>query len=227
MKESNIIEDVYIPIFSNYSIYNEQFDSNDLFIDNFDYRRNSLFNITGIWKRPHEIVNKIPEVVYSFLSPSVKQLQIGDCVNIASIMAISNHMSLFESSFLKDIIYPHNKDGFPLYNPYGKYIIKLFINGEFRSVVVDDRILIHQNYNINLLGQSLIPNELWVTLIEKALLKVYYTDHTSYHGLTGLTGWSTRFYYAEELKEDLKSIWSEIYEDFKYSYKLIHLLLLL
>lgn len=131
-------------------------------------------------------------------------------------MEVANHMSLFGSFFLKDIIYPHNKNGLPIYNPYGKYIIKVFINGEYRSVTVDDRILIHPNYTVNLLGQSLIQNELWVTLIEKALLKVYYTDHTSYYGLSGLTGWATQFFETNELKENLKNIWNDIYEDFKY-----------
>ncbi|KAJ3161058.1 hypothetical protein HDU86_007677 [Geranomyces michiganensis] len=70
-----------------------------------------------------------------------------------------------------DHIYPKAKDGLPMYNVSGKYIIKLFWLGAWRRVTVDDRIPVDAE------GKPLVissPNahEIWPMLLTKALLKV-------------------------------------------------------
>ncbi|KAJ3145718.1 hypothetical protein HDU89_006953 [Geranomyces variabilis] len=70
-----------------------------------------------------------------------------------------------------DHIYPKAKDGLPMYNVSGKYIIKLFWLGAWRRVTVDDRIPVDAD------GKPLViasPNahEIWPMLLTKALLKV-------------------------------------------------------
>jgi calpain-7 len=55
----------------------------------------------------------------------------------------------------------------PAFNPCGKYMVKLFFNGVWRKVVIDDYLPV--SYGTSLLCTHTIhPGELWVSLIEKA-----------------------------------------------------------
>ena len=77
-------------------------------------------------------------------------------------------------------IYPQ-KDGVPVYNPKGKYVIKLYLMGKERKVVIDD--LIPFTYE----DEFIFPGcenvrEIWPVLLTKALLKlnIYKYRHPSY-----------------------------------------------
>ena len=56
-----------------------------------------------------------------------------------------------------------------LFNPNGKYSLKLYVVGAWRRIDIDDRIAIDEN------GQKMLPwiksNELWLPLLCKGLLK--------------------------------------------------------
>ena len=71
-------------------------------------------------------------------------------------------------------IYPQikNKEGkvLNLYNPYGKYSLKLYVLGAWRRIDVDDRIMVDENDKKTL--PWLKSNELWLPLICKGLLKI-------------------------------------------------------
>lgn len=79
-----------------------------------------------------------------------------------------------EGSFLWESIYPklsEKEGGFCRYNAYGKYIVRLYVNGEWRRVTVDDRI------PFNAEGECLFPfsseiTEIWSMLLAKALYKL-------------------------------------------------------
>lgn len=67
-------------------------------------------------------------------------------------------------------IYPKGKDGLPVYNPSGKYYVRLHWMGAWRKVVIDDRIPFAGGKP--LLLSSPVTNELWPLLLTKALLKL-------------------------------------------------------
>jgi hypothetical protein len=54
----------------------------------------------------------------------------------------------------------------------GKYLLRLHFNGAWRKVVVDDRLPVDAGTHRLLCSYSSNPNEFWVSLLEKAYMKV-------------------------------------------------------
>ena len=59
----------------------------------------------------------------------------------------------------------------PIYNPAGKYLVKLHVNGIARKVVVDDRFPLSRDGRL-MTSHTTHAQELWVSIIEKAYMKV-------------------------------------------------------
>lgn len=76
----------------------------------------------------------------------------------------------FDMSQIYSLIHPQ-REGVPIFNPYGKYWVKLFHMGKFRKIEIDDRM------PCNYFEEFLLPRcdsieELWPALLTKALLKL-------------------------------------------------------
>ncbi|WAR09858.1 CAN7-like protein [Mya arenaria] len=110
------------------------------------------------WVRPEDFCDS-PQMIYAVSSFSIRQTVVSDCSFVASL-AISAH-----------IIYPQNRAGEPVYNPCGKYMVKLNLNGVPRKVIVDDYLPMSQ-YKELLCSYSNNKSELWVSILEKAYMKV-------------------------------------------------------
>lgn len=116
---------------------------------------------------------------------------------IASQFAIiAEHRRLIPRGYyLWELIYPQGEDGVPLFNPHGKYIVRLFVQGRWRQVLVDDVVPVG-NANSGaasfaaVLPCSALPNVIWPQLLSKALLRAYQLDSSSVlPAITALTGW--------------------------------------
>ncbi|KAL7683520.1 putative peptidase C2, calpain, catalytic domain, papain-like cysteine peptidase superfamily [Plasmopara halstedii] len=90
-----------------------------------------------------------------------------------------NHDGItFSVPFLWQAIYPQDSDGQPVYNPGGKYSVKLFVLGRWRRVDIDDKLPLDSNGNYIYLSSSL-KYELWPCLLVKALYTAMYMLHST------------------------------------------------
>jgi len=143
------------------------------------------------WKRLKNIAKGKPTIVYSVSPYSITQTLITDCSFVSSITVCALHEQMFGKQLITKIIYPQRQMA-PVYNSDGQYAVKLFINGCARKVLIDDYLPISVDAKL-LCSYSNNPNEFWVSLIEKAFLKVMggydFPGSTSCEDLHVLTGW--------------------------------------
>ncbi|KAJ1564608.1 hypothetical protein HK096_007125, partial [Nowakowskiella sp. JEL0078] len=79
-----------------------------------------------------------------------------------------------------DHVYPKGKDGLPMYNPHGKYAVKLWWLGSWKKVVVDDKIPVDVNGKPLIIG---LGNEIWTMILCKAIMKVLAYSYRDSDGL--------------------------------------------
>jgi hypothetical protein len=77
---------------------------------------------------------------------------------------------LTDDPFLWEAIYPQ-KNGRPVYNPAGKYAVKVFVAGRWRKLLIDDRIPCDAN-RTPCFVTSKTKGELWPSLLSKAIYKL-------------------------------------------------------
>ncbi|XP_069643051.1 androglobin [Haliaeetus albicilla] len=165
------------------------------------------------WKRPHEfLTNKIPVVVKNETSFDLvsanehifcSELMRWIVSEIYALWRIYNEKALTNGTstlFWKpwEHIYAlckATKGHIPLYNSYGKYVVKLYWMGCWRKITVDDTMPFNEEDNL-LLPATTCQIELWPMLLSKAIIKLANTsihetgkreldEFTVLHTLTG------------------------------------------
>lgn len=149
----------------------------------------------GIYRRPIEFLPPSqPPVVIRMITPlAITQDLVADCSFVCSLCIAAAFEARHNKRLITSIIYPQNNKGIPVYNPSGKYLVKFYVNGVYRKVIVDDKLPISETSGRLLCSASKDPTELWVSLIEKAYMKLNggydFPGSNSGIDLHALTGW--------------------------------------
>jgi hypothetical protein len=102
-----------------------------------------------------------------------------DICSVCHLLAVGNTVESVpaENPFLWEAIYPQ-KNGVPTYNPSGKYVLKVYASGEWRKLVIDDRLPVladkdkWNGEHAPLLASSSNTFELWPSLLAKGIFKM-------------------------------------------------------
>lgn len=149
------------------------------------------------WMRPSEyyrVCGEPPVMIANICPQTVKQDIVTDCSFVASLCIAAAYEQRFQKRLITNIVFPVDPDTKqPMYNPFGKYVVRLWANGVPRKVIIDDRLPVASTNNQLLCACTTQKNELWVSLIEKAYLKLNggydFPGGNSGIDLFALTGW--------------------------------------
>jgi len=92
----------------------------------------------GRWARPSQFMRGEPTMIYLISSLSITQTIITDCSFVSSLVIAAAYERRHGKQLITNIIWPQDSRGQPIYNPAGKYMVKLHVNGIPRKVLVDD-----------------------------------------------------------------------------------------
>jgi len=179
------------------------------------------------WLRPSEyarICGKPPVMISTICPQGVKQDIVTDCSFVASLCIAAAYEQRFHKRLITNIVFPVDPDSKqPMYNPFGKYVVRLWANGVPRKVVIDDTLPFAEKTNQLLCSCTTQKNELWVSLIEKAYLKLNggydFPGGNSGIDLFALTGWIPERIDVSELTgnpDKEERLWDQMKSAFHY-----------
>ncbi|EED16885.1 calpain-like protease PalBory [Talaromyces stipitatus ATCC 10500] len=179
------------------------------------------------WKRPAELIKERglgsltsdePKRVGTKVVMDLVQDITTDCSVIASICAVT---ARFERGYNCNRIFPFDyNQGIPRKSISGKYIFRLYFNGCYRKVVIDDRLPSSKTSRSLFAIDRNAPKSFWPALIEKAYLKLRggydFPGSNSGTDLWVLTGWIPEqiFLHHEDVAPD--QLWRRIRGAFQY-----------
>ena len=160
------------------------------------------------WARPAEIMtmrsssSRNIKMINTISPYTIKQHCVSDCSFIAGLCISAAYERRLGRQLVSSLIYPQDSNGTPIYNPQGVYMVKLWLNGVARRVIVDDKLPVDKKGNLLCshtveLGENKSNRgsnlELWVPILEKAYLKMCggydFPGSNSGVDLFSLTGW--------------------------------------
>ncbi|KAI0165806.1 PALB protein [Xylariaceae sp. FL1272] len=181
------------------------------------------------WKRPNEIIRAKSEPLQAL---GGNDLEAGDdydlvqdittdCSVVASLCASMRHLRPGSNSILPALMFPTNtRDGQPMVAKNGLYIFRMFFNGCFRKVVIDDRLPASSNDRTLFVVDRRNPKLLWPALIEKAYLKIRggydFPGSNSGTDLSILTGWIPQQLILRSDELDLNATWRRIQKAYDF-----------
>ncbi|KAM0336462.1 hypothetical protein ACHAPQ_004095 [Fusarium lateritium] len=189
------------------------------FIDNATFTLSPRQTATfGGWKRPRDLHpgTEIDDETFMNSSSGCDLVQdvTTDCSVVASLCAAMRILT-GRNSVLSSILYPfdHTK-GMPKVSASGKYVLKLYFNGCFRRVVIDERLPSSITDRTLYVVDRLNPQLIWPALLEKAYLKIRggydFPGSNSGTDLWVLTGWIPEQIFLQREDLEMDRLWRRI-----------------
>ncbi|GAW81633.1 hypothetical protein, conserved [Plasmodium gonderi] len=151
------------------------------------------------WKRLSELYDNPIVMSTNLYNNCIRQGFVADCSFLSSLTVLIEYEKKHKVPVLSSIISPcssnyvHVNKTWPVFNPSGMYICRLHCNGIQRKIIIDDYVPVKNNNSL-LVAYSNNQKELWVTLLEKAFVKLMGGSYSMYGSNPGsdlyyLTGW--------------------------------------
>lgn len=179
------------------------------------------------WKRPAEALSAVRfpgtgedrEITMSTKNLSkidLVQDLTSDCSVVASLCAGSSRVARGHQKISSTSVYPwDHKEQTLAVSPNGKYILKLYFNGCWRRVEIDDRLPTSKTERVLHVVDRRRPGLLWPALVEKAYLKVRggydFPGSNSGTDLAVITGWIPQQVFLHDDEVDPDSLWEELF----------------
>ncbi|KXS19717.1 cysteine proteinase, partial [Gonapodya prolifera JEL478] len=221
---SSVNGHVYLP-WNDDKDLNERFLPNELFQD-----PDGLLPLSekqklklGGWKRPGQVMTN-PKMIQVISANSLVQDVVTDCSFVASLCVASSYERRKNRRLITSTIWPQNSKQEPMYNPGGKYLIKLHYNGCQRRVVVDDLLPVSKSGAL-MCTYSRNRNEIWSSIVEKAYMKLMggydFPGSNSGIDLHALTGWIPEHLFVKDTNFNIESTWYRMCDGHKFGDSLI------
>ncbi|KAF0635355.1 hypothetical protein FPSE5266_09291 [Fusarium pseudograminearum] len=172
----------------------------------------------GGWKRPRDLHPDLDldddALMNSSRGCDLVQDVTTDCSVVASLCAAMRILT-GRHSVLSSILYPFDKArGIPKVSSSGKYVLKLYFNGCFRRVTIDERLPSSITYRTLYVVDRLNPQLIWPALLEKAYLKIRggydFPGSNSGTDLWVLTGWIPEQMFLQREDLEIDKLWTRI-----------------
>ncbi|KZZ89874.1 calpain-like protease palB [Ascosphaera apis ARSEF 7405] len=185
------------------------------------------------WKRPdealrrHQACNAPGPIMIADKPIDLVQDATTDCSVVASMCAVVAHTRKHSKGPIKnnhhlfaDIFPRDSKTLIPQISKSGKYILRLYFNGCYRRITIDDRLptcIPSSTTTIHIIDRN-NPSLLWPCLVEKAYLKIRggydFPGSNSGTDLWVLTGWIPEQIFLHDVDADLTldEVWSRAFE---------------
>ncbi|KAI1369096.1 PALB protein [Xylaria arbuscula] len=181
------------------------------------------------WKRPTELFKQMPGLgtasddyaTHATDDYDLVQDITTDCSVVASLCASIRHLQPGPTSVLPSLMFPASpNDGRPTVSANGRYVFRMFFNGCFRKVVIDDRLPTSCNERTLYVVDRQNATVFWPALIEKAYLKIRggydFPGSNSGTDLSILMGWIPQQLFLQSDEVDWNATWRRIKKAYDY-----------
>ncbi|KAK0623360.1 hypothetical protein B0T14DRAFT_174333 [Immersiella caudata] len=169
------------------------------------------------WQRPAEIpsISEGGDPMATAAEIDLAQDLATDCSVVASLCAAVRHFRRTEGSLLPSLMHPFDHETIrPAVSKNGKYVFRMYFNGSWRRVVIDDRLPASSTDRTLYVVDRRNPRLIWPALIEKAYLKIRggydFPGSNSGTDLYALTGWVPEQIFLQSDDIELDETWERI-----------------
>ncbi|KIW17234.1 hypothetical protein PV08_04425 [Exophiala spinifera] len=191
----------------------------------------------GGWKRAEEAILSIDNNTTGQRYPTKAMMQANepmdlvqdltsDCSVVASLCAGVSRAQAGHPKILRSIVHPYDYENDQIsISPNRKYILRLYFNGCWRRVEIDDFLPSSKSSRVLHVIDRRNPGLLWPALVEKAYLKVRggydFPGSNSGTDLAVLTGWLPQQVFLHDEGVEPDRLWEEIATNFNEGNMLI------